>query len=196
MTPNHVTLLTTAVAWAATLCFFTGQLGIGLVLALAVGVLDGVDGKLARLRLQHSRLGRHEHKLDGAYEISWWVALAYHLWSSGALPSAWTAGFLLAALEAVDGIAKVTVLRRFGRTIDEMGRFDRFVRLWGGRRNVYVWLMAAGAAIGNAPAAFALLPWWEGVTAVVHAARAWWLVRDAGQARRLRPAPRPSPSRP
>jgi uncharacterized membrane protein required for colicin V production len=44
----------------------------------------------------------------------------------------------------------------------------------GGRRNIYVWILALGLILGNVAEAFKLIAWWEAVTAAVHLARAAW----------------------
>ena len=46
----------------------------------------------------------------------------------------------------------------------------------GGRRNVYVWILAAGIAAGRGGEAFAWVAWWEASTALVHLVRAAWLL--------------------
>jgi hypothetical protein len=56
----------------------------------------------------------------------------------------------------------------------------RLVRLLGGRRNVYAWIMALGFAAGEPALAFVLLPLWEGATAVLHLA---WAVANLGRFR-------------
>jgi len=178
ITPNQITVATNIVAWSATYLLFSGHLAWGLALALLVGVLDGVDGKLARLRLETSRLGELEHWADFFYEWSWWAALAYHLSASGQLATAWRSFVLLALVEIADGGAKLLNLRTFGRTIDEMGAFDRALRLVGGRRNVYVWLLTLGTVLGKTASTFTLLPWLQGATAVIHWLRIGWLLRD------------------
>jgi phosphatidylglycerophosphate synthase len=176
VTPNQITGLTTLLAWIATWQFAVGNLLVGIGIALAVGVLDGVDGKLARLRIETSKVGELEHWLDFLYEWSWWVALAYHFSTSGALPNAW--GFLgiLAVAEVVDGLMKLSIIRTFGRTIDEMSSFDRSVRLVGGRRNIYVWILASWIIGGRPEFGFMVIPWLEAGTALIHAIRAPWLI--------------------
>ena len=175
ITPNGVTLLTTALAWLATGLFLQGFVRWGLLMALVVGVLDGVDGKLARLRIEFSRFGELEHWLDFLYEWSWWAALAHFFSISELLPRAWTYFGLLALFELLDGLAKLISIRWFGRLIDEMSSFERSVRVFGGRRNIYVWLMVVGALIGRPEATFKLLPVWQGVTAFLHWIRLPWL---------------------
>ena len=185
ITPNMITVLTTLVAWVATVMFVRGHLATGLALALMVGVLDGVDGKLARLRFEFSRFGELEHWLDFLYEWSWWVALAYYFSSSGLLPQAWRVLGLLAFFEVVDGLAKAISIVSFGRLIDEISPFERMVRIFGGRRNVYIWLMAVGTALGKPAVAFEILPIWQGVTAILHWIRLPWLFAKSRQEQRI-----------
>jgi phosphatidylglycerophosphate synthase len=185
ITPNMVTVLTTLVAWVATVMFIRGHLVTGLVLALMVGVLDGVDGKLARLRFEFSRFGELEHWLDFLYEWSWWVALAYYFSSSGLLPQAWRVLGLLAFFEVVDGLAKAISIVSFGRLIDEISPFERMVRIFGGRRNVYIWLMVLGTVLGKPAAAFEILPIWQGATAILHWIRLPWLFANSRKEQRI-----------
>src|SRR5207247_8162366 len=64
ITPNQLTLFCNVVAWTVTILLATGHLAWGLGLALIVGVLDGLDGKLARLKLETSKAGKLEHFFD------------------------------------------------------------------------------------------------------------------------------------
>jgi len=174
ITPNQLTLFCNMVAWAATILFATGHLIWGTALALIVGVLDGLDGKQARIKVETSKSGKLEHWLDGLFEISWWTALAYHFQSSGELPQAYYYLFLLLLAEAVDAIAKGSILLTYRKLIDELGPFDRVVRFVGGRRNIYVWILAVGILLAVPAKAFITMAWWEVVTAAVHIPRAAW----------------------
>jgi hypothetical protein len=51
-------------------------------------VLDGLDGKQARLKVETNRTGKIEHWFDAVFEMSWWIALAWHFQASGQLPDA------------------------------------------------------------------------------------------------------------
>lgn len=175
-TPNQITLVTNLVAWSATALLATGRLGAGLLVAMVVGVLDGVDGKLARLRLETSKLGELEHFFDFLFEWSWWTALAYYFAASGRIAEAWALWGVLAGSELVGGLAKLVVKRRFGLVIDEMSGLDRAIRFVAGRRNVYVWLLVASTLAGRVEDGFRLLAGWALATAVVHAVRATLLV--------------------
>ena len=177
ITPNQLTALTNILAWGATFLFATGRLGWGTLLALAVGILDGLDGKQARVKIETSKIGKLEHWFDAFFEHSWWIAIAYSLQNSGRLPSAFVYLLILMGAEALAGLSKLSVLRACGRTLDELGDFNRIVRLIGGRRNIYVWLFALGLLLGVPAQAFALMATWAAVTTAVQALRASVAVR-------------------
>jgi 1L-myo-inositol 1-phosphate cytidylyltransferase / CDP-L-myo-inositol myo-inositolphosphotransferase len=180
VTPNQLTIGAAAVAWTATMLFASGHLGVGLVVALAVGVLDGLDGKLARLKLETSRVGELEHVSDFAFELSWWTALTWHFHATGALPAAPLVLLALYLVEGLDGLVKLAAIRRLGMLIDDAAPSMRLVRLFGGRRNIYVWIMAVGFVTGHPLAAFVLLPLWQGATAALHLA---WALANMGRFR-------------
>jgi phosphatidylglycerophosphate synthase/molybdopterin-guanine dinucleotide biosynthesis protein A len=178
ITPNQLTAMTNLVAWGATFLFATGHLGWGTILALVVGVLDGLDGKQARVKIETSKVGKLEHWFDALFENSWWIALAYYLQGSERLPNAFGYLALLIGAEAIAGLAKWSVIRFCGRTIDEIGNFNRIVRLVGGRRNIYIWIFALGVLWGNPVQGFKLMAWWGVVTTAVQVPRAAFAVRS------------------
>jgi phosphatidylglycerophosphate synthase len=171
ITPNQLTLFCNVVAWTVTILLATGHLGWGLGLALVVGVLDGLDGKQARVKLETSKAGKLEHFFDAVFENSWWLALAWHLSVSGKLPNAFSYLGLLIGAEILDALARASIVRYYGKSMAELGPFDRIFRLVGGRRNIYVWILALGLIGGALAGAFKLIAWWEAVTAVVHLGR-------------------------
>ena len=75
---------------------------------------------------------------------------------------------LLLAAEGVDGLAKGSVYFTTGKVIDELGTFERFVRLIGGRRNIYIWILTIGFLLGTPAKAFAVMAWLQVATALVH----------------------------
>ena len=109
ITPNQLTLITNVVAWGATFLFASGHLGWGTIVALAVGILDGLDGKQARVKVETSKIGKLEHWFDAFFEHSWWIAIAYYLQTSGRLPAALGYYLLLMGGEAVAGSAALGV---------------------------------------------------------------------------------------
>ena len=157
VTPNIVTLISAMLGFAAIWLFASGQPMWGLVLALIVGPLDGIDGKLARVRQEFSRWGDLEHVLDKVLEYGWFLALADWLSESYGL-SAWLAagGIIIFALsEAASG----EFFRRFtGRQLDDWGSFERRFRLIGGRRNTFFWTLLPFGIMGL---------WWTGFLVIL-----------------------------
>lgn len=148
ITPNMVTLFVAAISLAAGIAFAYGWMWTGLVLALISGPLDGVDGKLARVRIEFSRWGDLEHVLDKIAEYGWYLCIAGHLAarSGSGLPWAIAALIILFALaEALLG----EFYRRFtGRQLDDAGPFERGFRLVGGRRNTFFWTLVPFGVLG------------------------------------------------
>src|SRR5512133_3094308 len=174
ITPNQLTLFCNVVAWTVTVLLVTGHLAWGLGLALIVGVLDGLDGKLARLKLETSKAGKLEHLFDALFENSWWLALAWHLSVSGKLLDAFAYLGLLIGAEVLNALARASIVRYYGKSISELASFDRIFRLVGGRRNIYVCILALGLVLGTVAEAFKLIAWWEAVTAAIQLARVAW----------------------
>ena len=187
ITPNQLTIFCNIVGWITTILFATGRLSWGIALALFVGVLDGLDGKQARIKVETSKGGKLEHWFDAFFEISWWTALAYYFQSSRQLPSAFYYLVLLLVAEATDLVAKGSVYFTCGKVIDELSSFERMVRLVGGRRNVYVWILTAGLFLGAPGKAFIVMAWLEVATAVVHLPRAAWVAWIRQRSARSKP---------
>ena len=172
ITPNQITLGTGILGLSVTLLYAIGDLSVGALLALLVGILDGVDGKLARLKVQTTRIGKGEHLLDYFVEMSWWAALAYHFHATGQVRYAYVIWLIFFACDSLERLAKWSVKRRVGRSIDDVSGFDRFVRYVAGRRNIYTWLFTFCLLTGTAANGFILLCLWGMATAAVHIFRA------------------------
>ena len=173
ITPNQITLATAVLGLSVAILYASGNLLAGVVIALLIGVLDGVDGKLARLTERTTKIGKGEHALDYVLEMSWWAALAFHFQSTGQLPYAgwiWLAFFIS---DVIDRLAKWTVERRFGRKLDDLSHFDRLVRSIAGRRNIYTWLCALFVLIGLPAEGFLALCFWGIASTSIHVLRAF-----------------------
>jgi choline kinase/phosphatidylglycerophosphate synthase len=148
LTPNRLTIATNVLAWIVTFLFFSGHLGLAALLTFAVGVIDGLDGKLARIRGCSTKLGLMEHPFDMLYEFSWLIALALFLSrTEGLLP------LILASLSITftafyrfcyDQFSKAT-----GISLDIYGRFERAFRRVAGRRNIYNVYILLGVLLGS-----------------------------------------------
>ena len=130
------------------------------------------------MKVETTELGKREHVLDYILELSWWIALAYHFASSGALPSAYALALLLIGSDLVDRYAKGVAKKHTGRNLDDVAPVDRVVRLIGGRRNIYIWIFAIGLAANAADKAFAFFCYWGAATAAVHVWRAFSIARQ------------------
>jgi phosphatidylglycerophosphate synthase len=172
ITPNQITLGTGVLGLGVTLLYACGYLWAGVLLALVIGVLDGIDGKLARLKAQTTKLGKREHDLDYFVETSWWMALAYHFQAIGQIRYAYVIFFAFFVFDRLERVAKRAVQRRIGRNLDDFAPFDRLVRIVAGRRNIYTWLFAFFLVIGSPATGFIWLCFWGMASAVIHIVRA------------------------
>jgi hypothetical protein len=172
ISPNQITLGTGVLGVGVTLLYAGGYLWAGVLLALVIGILDGVDGKLARLKAQTTKLGKKEHDLDYLIETSWWAALAYHFHATGQIRYAYVIFFAFFAFDRLERMAKKAVQRRIGRNLDDFAPFDRLVRFVAGRRNIYTWLFTFFLVIGAPATGYVWLCFWGMASAVIHILRA------------------------
>ncbi len=174
--PNQVTFITMLIGLVVTALFATGHLWWGVALAYAIEVLDGVDGKLARTKVETTVAGEWEHVVDYCIELSWWTALAFHFHTAN-LASAYWLLVLLVGSDLLDRLAKRAVKKKVGRNLDDVSNVDRFVRCIGGRRNINIWILIAALALGDAANGFVLICWWGAATAAAHVVRAFQILR-------------------
>jgi phosphatidylglycerophosphate synthase len=172
ITPNQITLGTGVLGFSVTVFYAWGYLWAGALLALIIGVLDGLDGKLARLKVQMTKAGKGEHLLDYVVEMSWWVALAYHFHATGQVPYAYALLLAFFAFTSLERVARGSVQRRVGRSLDDVSRFDRLVRSVAGRRNIYTWLFTFCLVFGAPANGFIWICLWGMASAVIHIFRA------------------------
>lgn len=148
VTPNAVTLFTAGLGLLAGLSLATGWLWSGLVLALICGPLDGVDGKLARLRQEFSRWGDLEHVLDKVLEYGWYLCAAWWFAGQGAGGLAWAVAALIIVPALAEAIQGEFFRRMTGMQLDDAGPTERRIRLVAGRRNTFLWAWLGFALAG------------------------------------------------
>lgn len=171
VTPNQITILTNIVAYVVAALYFSGFLLVGSVLSFVVGLMDGLDGKLARARNQTTKLGKMEHAFDLLFEFSWLIALALFLnRSSGeALP-------LVLSLFSILFIAFYrycydTFSRAMNVSLDVYGGFEMRFRRIAGRRNLYNIHILVGVLSGFPLYSLMSITVHAGLTAIVYAWR-------------------------
>ena len=175
ITPNQITIAGLIIGCSATAAFAVGRVGLGILAALIFGIVDGLDGKQSRVKIETTERGKWEHHLDYLIENSWWAAIAFHLWRSGQLPSVFYLFALLVVSHLLDEFAKRRVKMVKGRLLDDVTPFDRAFRLIAARRNVYVWILVCGFLLGIFPQSYAIICGWAAVSAAVHLARSIWI---------------------
>ena len=175
ITPNQITIAGLVIGCSATAAFAVGRVGLGILAALIFGIVDGLDGKQSRVKIETTERGKWEHHLDYLIENSWWAAIAFHLWRSGQLPNVFYFFALLIASHLLDESAKRWAKRVKGRLLDDIAPFDRAFRLIAARRNVYVWMLACGFLLNAFPQSYAIICGWATVSAAIHLVRSIWI---------------------
>ena len=149
--PNTVTALSYLTALVTLLAFGEGEFGIGLLSAWLMTFLDTVDGKLARVTLNTSKLGDAlDHGLDIVHPPLWWVAWAAGLAGPGEIfgvfaPWAWVVfvGYIVGRL--LEGF----FILFFGQEMFTWRPFDMKFRLVIARRNPNLVLLSAAMLLGR-----------------------------------------------
>jgi 1L-myo-inositol 1-phosphate cytidylyltransferase / CDP-L-myo-inositol myo-inositolphosphotransferase len=168
VTPNQITVLNILVAACATVLYARSWFVLGVLVTIPVGILDGVDGKLARIKLLFSRLGTI---LDGIFidklaQTAWVAAIGWGLYRLDHQPLwLWlVVGFLCTdnLIRAVDGLYTL----RFKE--EQMIHFPRFRTIRAGR-NTYVLILMVAALFNSPAGALWALVGWGAVTVLVRA---------------------------
>lgn len=171
ITPNQLTILTNLLAYVVTVLFLFGHLLVGAVLTFVVGVVDGLDGKLARIRGCSTKLGLMEHVFDLLYEFSWLIALGFFLSQThGATPLGVTACSI--TFIAFYRFCYDQFRRAMGVSLDVYGRFERVFRRVAGRRNIYNVYILIGTLVGTPFYSLVGIMIHSATTAIVYAYRA------------------------
>jgi len=179
ITPNQITIAGLIIGCSATAAFAVGRVGLGILAALIFGVVDGLDGKQARVKIETTERGKWEHHLDYLIENSWWAAIAFQLWRSGQFPNVFYFFALLVGSHLLDEFAKRRAKMVKGRLLDDVAPFDRAFRLIAARRNVYVWILACGFLLHAFPQSYAVICGWAAFSAAVHLLRSIWICEGA-----------------
>ncbi len=110
--PNAVTALALCFGLSGVRFAISGQWEAAVAMIVIAGVLDGIDGRIARLLHGESRFGAELDSLSDAISFGVSPALVIYLWSLSALPRlGWICSLLLAVFCALR-------LARFNAQID------------------------------------------------------------------------------
>ena len=172
ITPNQLTIIVNMLAYTVTALFFFGYLLPASILTFVVGIVDGLDGKLARVKLKTSKLGSLEHSFDLLFEFSWFIALSWFLFSSTQNATSLILCVFIILFIAFYRHIYDQFRRTMGKSLDDAGNFERIFRRVAGRRNLYniPILMAILLKVPLYSLIFILFH--SGITAIVYSARA------------------------
>lgn len=139
VTPNQITVIGAVVGLASAWLFSQGLFLLALVLALAVGVLDGVDGKLARVKLMTSTAGELEHVVDKIVEYLIYFGMAHYFAETGYGAAPYVMAGALVLFHLADEVQLEFFRRMSGKFLCDFSPFDRRFRMVDGRRNTQLW---------------------------------------------------------
>lgn len=179
ITPNQVTVFTSALAYVVTALFLTGCWLPASLLTFVVNVLDGVDGKLARVKALSSRLGQLEHSLDLLYEQSWYIAFTWASYMQRRELWVLVVGFLMLLWDSFARHVSMQFRQVLGVSLADCAPFDRAFRRFDGRRNIYTLYMLLGVITRRPYYALCLMALHALLTGVVYSVRAAKHLRDA-----------------
>jgi len=178
ITPNQITLLTNIIAYVSTFLFFKGYLLFATLLTFVVSFMDGVDGKLARVKIASSHIGEMEHAFDFLFEHSWYIALGYFLSKIYGIPAILLCAFIL----IFDGFSYYCE-EAFGKAIKDRpladyGRIEQTFRKFDGRRNSYIIFILIGILINKPFWSLVAISIWSFVSSVFYCLRTMKHLRD------------------
>ncbi|MDH5441712.1 MAG: CDP-alcohol phosphatidyltransferase family protein [Candidatus Bathyarchaeota archaeon] len=171
ITPNQITILTNIVAYIVAAFYFSGLLLPGSILSFAVGLMDGLDGKLARAKNQTTKLGKMEHAFDLLFEFSWLIALAFFLHRSSGEASPLILCLLSILFISFYRYCYDTFSKSMNMSLDIYGSFEKGFRRIAGRRNLYNIHILIGVLFGFPSYSLISITVHAALTAIVYAWR-------------------------
>lgn len=185
ISPNTVTTASLVLVLLAMWAFWHGQYGWGLLAAWGMTFLDTVDGKLARVTLQSSRIGDYyDHSIDLLHPPFWWWAWVVGLASVGlALDSSSIALTVIVAGYVLQRLEEGLFIAFFKMDMHVWQRFDSLLRLITARRNPNLAILTVAVLFGRPDVGINIVAAWVAICLVIHAVR----LLQAGIARRRGP---------
>ncbi|MHC4477855.1 MAG: sugar phosphate nucleotidyltransferase [Planctomycetota bacterium] len=137
VTPNQLTITANLLAYTVVALYFFGYLLTAAILSFIVGIVDGLDGKLARVKLKTTKVGQLEHSFDLLFEFSWFLGLSLFLFRSSRDATPLVLCILIIVLVAFYRHVYDQFRGATGRSLDDYGTLERRFRRIAGRRNLY-----------------------------------------------------------
>lgn len=150
VTPDQISYLIIILSVAAIPLFAVGRLWEGIAINLVRGVVDGVDGKLARLTLRESAEGNVlDHGTDTAYLPLLFAAFGYYLADGDLLSSAAISSYLLHFFYWHNRLFTSWYKNFFGEADGEWRASDRLVRRIHPKRNIFILMLIIAMPVGH-----------------------------------------------
>ncbi len=170
VSPNMVTLTNAVLGFYVMYLFISGHMLPALFGAYIFGILAGVDGKLARIKISQTKIGSYEYLLTGLVEYGWYFAIAVSLAEVfGLAPYIMATSLVL--FQLADNIQKRFFRQITGMPIFAMEPFDRKFRLIAGGRNNHMWALLPFALFDQWFAGLGFICIFAVITFFVHQAR-------------------------
>ena len=150
ITPNQITILTNIIAYTSTLLFLKGYLLFASLLTFVVSFMDGVDGKLSRVKIASSNIGKMEHAFDFLFEHSWYIALAIYLSNTYGISAILLCTFIILFDSFTHYCGQAFGKGIKSRPLADYGRIEQLFRKFDGRKNSYIIFILIGVML-NVP---------------------------------------------
>ena len=137
ITANHITILVNILGFFVLFLFLVHFWWIGLILLILINIFDGVDGKLARLRIKESKVGHIEHSFDQLYEQAIYVGIGIGAYFINDSFYVIIILIILLLMDSFNRHCSMQYKEVMGITLADSSRFDQIFRKFDGRRNIY-----------------------------------------------------------
>jgi phosphatidylglycerophosphate synthase len=169
--PVAVTLVGLACCIGAALLFWRGHLWLGSVLALIHLLLDSVDGTLARMTGQISKIGNWlDRAIDFIAPPFWWWAWVHGLGAAGhQLEEVYKGSLLLIMVggHVVGLLIEGWFRLRFGLQLHDWQPADRLFRMVAARRDSLFLILLASLAAGRPDLGVEVAAFWSLISTIV-----------------------------
>ncbi|MDK1031373.1 MAG: NTP transferase domain-containing protein [Planctomycetia bacterium] len=172
ITPNQLTVMVNILAYIVAALFFSGYLLPASILSFVVGIADGLDGKLARVKLKISKIGTLEHSFDLLFEFCWFIALSLFLFRSTKSATPLILCVFIILFIAFYRHIYDQFRRAAGKSLDDAGSFERIFKRIAGRRNLYNIPILVSILLGLPLYSLFFILFHSGITAAIYSARA------------------------
>jgi phosphatidylglycerophosphate synthase len=184
LTPNQVAVFYALFSFASIPLIASGHLWEGLGFNMVRGILDGVDGKLARLTLRESRGGHLLDKvIDWIYLPPLFLTLGYYLAGGDWWGPPMLAVYVRQVFSWLDVLFASWCGHFLGVSSGEVRRVDRVMRRFWPRRNITMLILTASALLSQPEAGLYCV---TGLTILLVLFRLFRLDQEARRVRRKR----------